>query len=185
MTKRNLIKYLEQKMDEKRRAVESDYTAACEREKERVFGELGLPALADKMQLLLQQAHDLWNDWKAKNESYEGLKINNYYYALIFQLTASTDSEDATYKKLTVEHIEFDSKMLESMKKQYRIDVERVIMTFSTVISTVQQMKHTKEAAVYLKELGFDLSELENPVNQAQTALMVPVDTNYLFVKAA
>ena len=185
MTKRDLIKFLERKMNEKRHAVERSFNAACEGEKERVFGELGLPALATEMQPLLERARDLWDDWKAKNEGYVGLSINSYYYSLLPQLTSCTDSEGATYKKLTNEHIGLESRVLDSLRKQYHNDVERVIATFTTVISTVQQMKHTKEAAVYLKELGFDLSELENPDNQAQTALMVPVDTNYLFVKAA
>jgi rhodanese-related sulfurtransferase len=53
------------------------------------------------------------------------------------------------------------------------------------VLATVQRMKRVKEAAAYLKELGFDLSELENPADSAEKSLMVPVDTNYLFVEAA
>ena len=186
MTKRNLIKFLDRKMNEKRLAVKRDYYAACDEEKQKVFVELGLPTLAEKMQQLLQQTHDIWEAWKAENKDYAGLSINSYYYSsLLPQLPAFTDSEDATYKKLIDEHIRLESKTLDSMKKQFHLDDERVVTTFTTVISTVQQMKHTKEAAVYLKELGFDLSELENPADQAQTALMVPVDTSYLFVKAA
>ena len=185
MTKRDLIKFLERKMNEKRSAVVSEYNAIRAQERQKIHEELELPALADGMQMLLQQAYDLWDDWQKKHESYEGLTVNPHYYGLIPTLSACTDTEDATMKRLLVENIELKCKALTSIAKESNLAEERVIATFNTVISSVQQMKHTKEAAVYLKELGFDLSELEKPADQVQTALMVPVDTNYLFVKAA
>ena len=185
MTKRDLIKFLERKMKEKRISVVSEYNALCDQERQKIHDELELPALADEIQQLLQKAFDLWDAWQKKHENYEGLTINPHYYGLITTLSTCTDSEDATMKRLLVENIELNCKALTGIAKESILAEERVIATFNTVISSVQQMKHTKEAAVYLKELGFDLSELEKPADQVQTALMVPVDTNYLFVKAA
>jgi hypothetical protein len=185
MTKRDIIKFLEKKQNEKVSAVRAEYIAACRQEEQRVYDELGLPGLAGNIQAHLQEASNLWEDWKKRHEGYDGLNIVFSHYSLMGRVFRAADASDGTYMSLLDENIGYSSKTLDSMKKQCTLEQERVMATFTTVISTVQQMKYTKEAVAYLKELGFDLSELENPIDQTQTALMVPIDTSYLFVKAA
>ncbi len=146
---------------------------------------MGIIEMAEKIQALLQEACDLWDGWVARYEDCDELSTHSHYGSVPAMLSSCTDSEEATYKRLLGESIRLKSLMLDNISKEHKLQQERIIATFITVTSTVQQMKHTKEAAVYLKELGFDLSELEKPADQVQTALMVPVDTNYLFVKAA
>jgi hypothetical protein len=184
MTKRDIIKFLERKQQEKLDAIRKDYEQSQEKYEQATYAKLDVPALADKIQPLLEQAYGLWKDWRETCENQEGLTIRGYH-TLISSLAYCASSNDGTYKKLVNEHIMLDTKEMEHMYKAYQDEREGVLKTFRTVLASVQQMKTAKQAAAYLKELGFDLSELENPAKQMETALMVPVDTQFLFVKAA
>jgi SHS2 domain-containing protein len=185
MTKRDIIKFLERKQQEKRDAVTNAFDANREQLVQSIYSAWGLPALADKMQPLLVEAFRLWDDWKKEHKDYEGLQLNHYFYSLINQLISYTESKGATYKQLIADHIRLDTKAMQIQRQEYHEQLNDVGSTFNTVIATVQQMKIAKQAAVYLKELGFDLSELENPAEPVQTALMIPVNTRFLFVDAA
>lgn len=61
--------------------------------------------------------------------------------------------------------------------------IKGITDNYRNVIANVSNMKNAKLAMEYLKNLGFDLSELvkadENPVT---TALSVEVDTRFLFI---
>lgn len=81
-------------------------------------------------------------------------------------------------------------KWLESQSEKALAEVEtqseKALNTYyaeRNVIANVSNMKNAKLAMEYLKNLGFDLSELvkadENPVT---TALSVEVDTRFLFI---
>jgi hypothetical protein len=185
MTKRDIIKFLEKKQTEKIFAIRDEYEARRDKLIQKTYSKLGLPALADKIQPLLAEACALWEAWKKKHENAEGLSFHAYYNSLATLLANSTASEDATYLKLKGDHLTLETKEMEFLRKMLTDELDGANSTYTTVIATVQQMKAAKEAAAYLKELGFDLSELENPAEQVQTALMVPVDTRHLFVKAA
>ena len=185
MTKREIIKFLERKQKEKENAVRKDYEAAREQFIEDTYSKLGLPDLAVKLQGLLAEADSLWNSWKEKNKDFEGLTFYPYYSSLVGQLASYTSADGATYTKIVSEGVRLRTKSMDKLRDEHNDQQCSVIRTFTAVIATVQQMKNAKLAAIYLKELGFDLSELENPEEQPQNALMVPIDTSYLFVKAA
>ena len=185
MTKRDIIKFLERKKQEKIDAVWSEYSKSREQLLQVTYSKLELPDLAGKMQPLLEQAYQLWNSWKTEHENYEGLTFNNSFYSLPDMLNSCTSSESATFKKLVNDHISMNTKELTALRDESHAQTKSVSSTFNTVFATVHQMKTAKQAAEYLKELGFDLSELESPEKQVETALMVPVDTRFLFVKAA
>lgn len=76
------------------------------------------------------------------------------------------------YLNKAVELEEAKNEMIKGITDNYR-----------NVIANVSNMKNAKLAMEYLKNLGFDLSELvkadENPVT---TALSVEVDTRFLFI---
>jgi hypothetical protein len=185
LTKREIIKYLEKKQEEKLKAVRADFEADSERAARQIHEEMGIFEMAGKIQPLLQQALDLWENWKARHESCDDLSTHSHFGSLPALLSYCTDGEEATYRKRLGESIRLKCPVLNNLSKEYTLQMERVVATFTTVLASVQRMKYVKEASAYLKELGFDLSELENPAGRAEKALMVPVDTNYLFVEAA
>ena len=184
MTKRDVIKFLERKQQEKTDDIRTKYNAEHDQHIQSIFSEIKLPELADQIQPLMDKARRFYDEWRKKHEKREGVSFNHSYFSLAGQLISCTSSENAVFKDLS-RHISLNTKEMDIMIKNYRNNRESVENTFNTVIQSVQQMKSAKQAAIYLRELGFDLSELENPSEQAQTALMVPVDTQFLFVKDA
>jgi hypothetical protein len=185
MTKRDIIRFLERKQHEKTSSVREVYEATRDQLVKDTYTKLGLDKLAEKMQPLLEEAHGLWESWRKKHENKDGITFNTYYNSLVVRLDKATSSDTATYDTLTGDHVRLETKDLSKLYDGYAAQIKCVNDTFITVMATVHQMKSSKQAAAYLKELGFDLSELENPVEQVQTALMIPVDTRFLFVKAA
>ena len=185
MTKRDVIKFLERKQQEKTNDITAQYNAEREQYVQSIYSAMQLPELASKIQPLLDKAYRLLENWKEKHKNREGLSIQTYYFSLAGQLISCTSSENATYKKLTNDDMKLETKEMGLLHRAFLDERNCVNATFNTVIQSVQQMKSAKQAAIYLRELGFDLSELENPSEQAQTALMVPVDTQFLFVKDA
>jgi uncharacterized protein Yka (UPF0111/DUF47 family) len=185
MTKRDIIKFLERKHDEKRSAVEAEYLVLRDQLLESTYTMLDLTEVANQIQQLFSEAGRLWDAWKQQHENTDILEFKARYSSFESRIYEFNNEDGDTLKMLTEYSVKVEPDAMEKLNREYRSQVENVKKTFQAVTATVQQMKFTKEAAVYLKELGFDLSELENPVDQAQTALMVPVDTRYLFVKAA
>lgn len=185
MTKRDILKFLERKQDEKRTAVREEYFARREQVSQNAYNELGLTALADQIQPLLAEACRLWEKWRNEHENLGYISFRSHYNSLNSNLYDYTSSNGATLCMLVEHDVKLETAEMENARKEYNAQFECVNNTFHTVISTVQNMKSAKQAAVYLKELGFDLSEIGNPAEQVQTALMVPVDTRFLFVKQA
>ena len=185
MTKRDLVRFLERKQSEKKTAILNDHKALCDELLQKTYAEIGLTTLAEKMQMILAEASDLWKSWMEKYENADWIELNNGYYSIIGVLSACTCDEGATFNRLSRNELRIKPVEIENADEAHITQQKYVNDTFNTVIATVQQMQSSKQAAVYLKELGFDLSELEKPVPEAQTALMVPIDTRYLFVKAA
>lgn len=185
MTKREILKFLERKQQEKISAICDEYLALREQLLQKVYAELGLPALADKIHSLLAEAGRLWADWQKEHEYLDYITCHHNYYSLSGLIDGYTSSETTTLDKLVNDDIRVLPEDVRNACKEYNVHRECVRNTFNTVITTVQEMKSAKQAAIYLKELGFDLSEIGKPAEPAQTALMVPVDTRFLFVNAA
>ena len=185
MTKRDLIKFLERKQREKQMSITHEYQVLREEILQRTYAEIGLTALAEKMQTILEEASNLWKSWMQKHENTDWIQVNSNYYSIIAVLNGCAHDNNAMFKRLTGNELRVNPAEIELADKEYVKQQHCVNNTFIAVITTVQQMKNAKQAVVYLKELGFDLSELENIKPDAKTALMVQIDTRYLFTKAA
>jgi len=185
MTKRDILKFLERKQNEKKNAIYAEYVALRKQLLQNAYSTLGLPTLVGKVQPLLAEACRLWDEWEKEHENLDYITFHHSYYTLTGLVNSYTTSEDATFNKIVEEDISVEPVEVKNAYADYKIQRDCVNNTFHTVISTVQEMKNAKQAAIYLKELGFDLSEMNNPAEQVQTALMVPVDTRFLFVEAA
>lgn len=66
---------------------------------------------------------------------------------------------------------------------QERLLAMKIKKTYETVAGNVRGMANAKQAAEYLKGLGFDLSKLETDAQAPTTALAAPVDRSYLLLE--
>lgn len=184
MTKRDIVKFLKSKHLEKKAELFDINLKRREQIYSDTYSMLGLPALAGQIQPLLTEALRLWVDWKKEHESYDGL-IFNFYDSLEDSLSAYTSSDSATYDKITSSHLNLNSEEQRNSWVEYDERMKRVDDTFNAVFATVREIKSAEKAATYLKELGFDLSELETSAAQSPNTLTAPIDIRDLLVQAA
>ena len=76
-----------------------------------------------------------------------------------------------------------DTQMDKNLENQYETLGRKVKKTYETVEGNVRGMANAKQAAEYLKGLGFDLSKLETDAQAPTTALAAPVDRSYLLLE--
>lgn len=181
MTKKQLIKWVEGKQKDALLAVSEQYIKALEDHTAALHVELGLAALASEIKPLLEQADNLLMAWREKWEN--RVNMVSYYQNLHGRLYDFIKGENALYNALA------DNEFRDTTEERRRIDdakrsVEREVNSnYSNVLRNLQAFKDAKLGLEYLKELGFDVSEViamdQAPVS---TALAVPVDTRFLFL---
>ena len=75
------------------------------------------------------------------------------------------------------------TQMDKNLENQYETLGRKVKKTYETVAGNVRGMANAKQAAEYLKGLGFDLRQLETDAQAPTTALAAPVDRSYLLLE--
>jgi len=181
MTKKQLIKWVEDKKQDALVRVNERYKQALADHSAALHIELGLAELSASMKPLLAQADDLLMAWQEKWK--ERVSITCYWNSLHNRLYNYTKDDNALYHALCEE--EFSDTTDERRRlDQTRKDMEReVVSNYANVLRNVQALKDAKLGLEYLKELGFDVSEIiamdQEPVS---TALAVPVNTRFLFL---
>lgn len=181
MTKKDLTKWLTQK--EEHAVSESDkaYHEARQKLLDERYQMFGFDKVADQIQAKLIEAFKLWNVWKNGLPDDSGFRFSGSWYSLENMLNGFTEEPDATYERLTKMEIKLETKALSNLYREHQRIQENICKTYADVQAVVLSLKTVKEAQAYLKELGFDLTELEKGP-QPVTALAVKIDTSYLFL---
>lgn len=182
MTKRELIKYLDNARYSKRISVDSEQRKIIRAVRDKALAELGFDAVAESVQKSLDKAIDSYKKWSDANDGKNGVRvINSYYNHLPTLLYEYTKEKGACYNHLLDNQVQIETDDMLRAKKEYTRLMEQVEANFNTVVATVEGMKTTKDAAAYLKELGFDLSELEEPPTPVMLAKRV--ESRFLLVE--
>lgn len=141
----------------------------------------GYPELAASVLPLLQEVFD---KLEAIHKDHEDLIGPSYYsygelpHTLRFIFCGNTPPED----RLMAQVIR-STQMDKNLENQYETLGRKVKKTYETVEGNVRGMANAKQAAEYLKGLGFDLSKLETDAQAPTTALAAPVDRSYLLLE--
>ena len=181
MTKRDLVKWLEKKHSEAMQKAKDEYLALRMQAKQKLCDSHGFNQAADQIQEHLDKALAIWGDWKNKIDGVEGISCHNGYHSLNSSLYVYTREGGSFYNQALNEEIAVDSAEIKHIEATGKELLKNITRNYTNVIAVVQSFKTTKEAAAYLKELGFDLGELENPPAPV-TALAVQINTSYLFI---
>ncbi len=181
MTKVQLLKWLDGKQREALAGVKEQYRAAQERLLAMKIEKSGYPELAASVLPLLQEVFD---KLEAIHKDHEDLIGPGYFsygelpYALHYIFCGNTPPED----RLMAQVIR-STQMDKNLENQYETLGRKVKRTYETVAGNVRGMANAKQAAEYLKGLGFDLSRLETDAQAPTTALAAPVDRSYLLLE--
>ena len=146
--------------------------------------KIGLDATATAISALMQQAYSLTESFKEKVKAeYPGVDTLCGYYGSISYKLANMSSQAEIRSCLLKEFEDGRTEIRKGIKARKNEMIKGITDNYRNVIANVSNMKNAKLAMEYLKNLGFDLSELvkadENPVT---TALSVEVDTRFLFI---
>lgn len=182
MTKKQLIKWIEGKQSAALAQIDDQYQKALTDHKAVLYIELGIADLAAEIKPLLDKADALLSAWSERHAE-RVTTTSEYYNSLRQRLYPFISSENALYESI-IAHEFRDStperKQLENRKSEMSREVKA---NYGNVIRNLEALANAKLGLEYLKELGFDVSEVvamdEKPVI---TALAVPVDTRFLFL---
>lgn len=182
VTKRQLVKWLESKKDEALKNAKQNFEKVKSQHEEELHKQLKMNETAEKIFNLISQADDLLEDWLNKIPNVDGLEVTHCYgctsYKLHELLTLSSVKE--TMRK----HYCDDSKKRENLNREYSMVKEGILKNYLTVIGNVQALKDAKAGVEYLKELGFDISQvIEEDNKTVSTALSTQVNISFLFIK--
>ena len=181
MTKVQLLKWLDGKQREALAEVKEQHRAAQERLLAMKIEKSGYPEFAASVLPLLQEA---FNKLETIHKDHEDIIGPSYYsygelpHTLRFIFCGNTPPED----RLMAQVIR-STQMDKNLENQYETLGRKVKRTYETVAGNVRGMANAKQAAEYLKGLGFDLSRLETDAQAPTTALAAPVDRSYLLLE--
>lgn len=181
MTKREIVKWLEKQENLKLKEAERDYDVKLAKRKQEFEKLLRLDEMVPELAKRLEHVHDLCEVFKTMAENTPGVDYHGHYYgalhARIYHLLGVASARD-----MLVRSVDDTSAELKAINTQYARDRDAIRKNFDAVIARVRAMGTAKKAAEYLKELGFDLTELMAAEPEV-TAIAVPVDTSYLFLR--
>ena len=179
MTKVQLLKWLDGKQREALAEVKEQHRAAQERLLAMKIEKSGYPEFAASVLPLLQEVFD---KLEAIHKDHEDLIGPSYYsYGELphtLRFCGNTPPED----RLMAQVIR-STQMDKNLENQYETLGRKVKKTYETVAGNVRGMANAKQAAEYLKGLGFDLRQLETDAQAPTTALAAPVDRSYLLLE--
>lgn len=175
LSKKDVSTYVERMQDIAEKKVKEEYDAACSAEKNRILDESGIREPIKKMQRLVNQ---LVKENRELNEILKNAsELTNHKYSCDGITRKLSDIENV--EKAALKYLEYESTELVRLKKTYEDTIRKVRANYTAVMAEVKNKTNAKRAVEYLKELGFDVSTLEQMQN---TEIMVQLDKRYLFV---
>lgn len=182
MTKKQLIKWVEGKRADALVRIEQRYQEALADHTAALHIELGISELTASIKPLLAEADDLLMAWREKWK--ERVSSTCYWNSLHNRLYNYTKDDNALYKSFCAEEFTDTTEERRRLDQTQKATERDTNSNYANVLRNLQVLKDAKLGLEYLKKLGFDVSEVvamdEKPVF---TALAVPIDTRFLFLK--
>lgn len=181
MTKKILLKWLDTQKAKALCQVSQQETAAFEALLLEKIKRSDFNAFAEYLLPRMTEIHDKLEEWHAANAELVGSVTNcyGYLYSILHRTLCSNTSPIERLRKEEIHETKLDSEL----KKRYTALRREVEKTYENVAANVSNLANAKLGLEYLKELGFDLTDLlvqeERPV---ETALAVPVNTDFLLI---
>ena len=182
MTKKLLLKWLEQQRSKALTIVDGQERACKEELNEKKYQTCGLEALVAEISPKLNEVYDRVMTW---HEQYKDILGENRmtYNSVSYQLYPLTGTP-AALLELMKAHEFARTTAEDDLKRRFSDLRSEVMRTYGNVMKNVENLANAKLGMDYLRELGFDLTSLlaleEKPV---ETALACPINTQFLLLR--
>lgn len=175
LNKKEVSAFLERMEAQAHAAVKDAYEVAVKAEEQRIFGSSRAAKIIGGMQLvvdtLIKSNEELTNELEHNPEmSYN----DSGYYSLAFYLSKIEDIRAAVLNR-----VDFKSRELGRLKKEYDETDRKVTANYAAIRADLKNKRNAQQCVEYLREVGFDVSELEK---LECTAVAVALDKRYLFI---
>lgn len=180
MTKTMLVKWLEEKHIATFNKVREQYNQVMDDYKETWVEKTRLRETAVQIAELISKADDICEEWIKKTTNAKGISRQDVYGSLKHKLEGILTPKEI--ERCLLSNICDNSPELETLNRREDEVEAEIDKNFKNVIRNVKGMKDAKAGMEYLKELGFDLSDLIEKDKNPTTALAAPVDTKFLFL---
>lgn len=178
MTKRELVKWLEDKRSEALRNLSEQYCEAVKAHDTALYKTIGLDEVSKNIEVHLSAAYAEYTKWAKENE--DCIRIIPSSYSIGGMLERILNYNGGVFKRMVdgdFEDIMSERNRLLDEKDRMWDEIRR---NYENLIINVKSLKSAKLACEYLESLGFDISKVSE--KEECTALAVDVDTRYLFV---
>lgn len=182
MTKKLLLKWLEQQRSKALAIVDGQERACKEELNEKKYQTCGLEALVAEISPKLNEVYDRVMAWHEQYKDILGenrMTCNSVGYRL-YPLTGTPAALLELMKTQEFARTAADT----DLKSRFSDLRNEVMRTYGNVMKNVENLANAKLGMDYLRELGFDLTSLlaleEKPV---ETALACPINTQFLLLR--
>ncbi len=185
MTKRDLVKWLQEKKEEASNKAKLATEDKINQRLEAIYEEIGLDEYVDNIMNHMSLVEKEVQKMVAKVDNHEGSKYSMAWSSLR-NLSDSYTGSRYSVKSLIISDLYIRDELKEQIASEGRKLRANVLNTYDVAIQTVKNLPSAKEGMEYLTNLGFDTKEIR-PVNkdsemQLPATVNVNVDTKYLLI---
>lgn len=182
MTKREIVKWLESQRELKWQEAMKDYDLKKAERKAKFEKIIRLDEMTIELSQRLDRVHELCDEFETLMCGNPDVYYHGQYYGGINSRLHSLIGE-AVVRQMILNSVSDQSDERKAIEDQWTRDKASIKVNFDKVIAHVRAMSTAKKAIEYLKELGFNVNELQVVTEPETLAIVAPVDTSYLFLK--
>lgn len=175
LTKKEVSAFLGRMEAQAHAAVRESYEAAVKAEEQRIFDNSKAAGIIEGMQSVVDT---LTKSNEALNDELENNPEMNYYGSSYSGLTHYLSRID-DIKAIVLERIEFESRELSRLETEFEETQRKITANYAAIRADLKNKSKAAQCVEYLREVGFDVSELEK---LECTAVAVALDKRYLFI---
>lgn len=185
MTKRDLVKWLENKKSCAVSESNGARSKAIDDAQEVEYKSLGLDDFLDDICPLFDAILDKYKSYLEKVNGVEGVSMSRYHWQYGYNDWYVKFGDRKKLRRELIGIIHLDTERYKEVCTTMRDSCRNVETTYDTVIETVKNLPTYKDGLEYLKKLGFDVSEIQpaEVKKQLPATISVNVDVKYLLLK--
>lgn len=175
LTKKEVSAFLERMEARAHAAAKEAYEAAVKAEEQRIFDDSIAARIIEGMQpavdALIKSNKALKNELKRNPEM---TYCDSGYCNLTHSLSDIEDVKAAVLKR-----VDFESRELSRLEAEFEETQRKITANYAAIRADLKSKSKAAQCVEYLREVGFDVSELEK---LECTAVAVALDKRYLFI---